>query len=265
MTPLLPTLRALHQQGLLILPNAWDAGSARLFEATGAQAIATSSSAMSWAHGVPDGEHLTQPMRVASLTEIVRAVRVPVSVDLEAGYGATAEAIVPAVRAVLDAGAVGINLEDGDGAPSLLAEKIASAKRVAAAAGVDLFLNARTDVYLHALVPPERRVEETLARAARYREAGADGLFVPGIVEEEAIQEIARGCGLPLNVLARPGLPVPARLEALGVRRLSLGGSLAQAALGLVRGLCQDVLQRGEYGALFANQLPYAEMNALFR
>lgn len=256
--------RALHAEGLLVLPNAWDAASARLIEAAGAKAIATSSSAVSWSHGVPDGEHLTQEMRVATTREIVRAVRVPVSVDLEAGYGQGTEAIGPAVRAVLDEGAVGINLEDGDGSPDLLAARIAAAKRAAASAGVDLFVNARTDVYLHGRVPPEQRLTETLTRAARYRDAGCDGLFVPGVIEEEAIKALAGRCGLPLNVLARPGLPVPARLEALGVRRLSLGGSLAQAALGRVRGLCQSVLERGDYGALFDDPVTYAEMNALF-
>lgn len=252
---------ALHQKGLLILPNAWDAASARLAESCGAKAVATSSSAMSWAHGVPDGEHLTAQMRASALRELIRAVRVPVSVDLEAGYG---EDITPAVRAVLDEGAVGINLEDGEAAPETLIAKIGAAKRAGVAAGVALFVNARTDVYLHALVPPEQRLAETLARAARYREAGCDGLFVPGVVDEAEIAALAQGCGLPLNVLARPGLPLPAKLEALGVRRLSLGGAIAQAALGLARQLCQAVLERGDYGELFAGQVPYAEMNALF-
>ncbi|MGZ3456991.1 MAG: isocitrate lyase/PEP mutase family protein [Archangium sp.] len=258
------TFRALHTHGpMLLLPNAWDAASARLVEACGASAIATSSAAVSWVHGVPDGEHLSLEMLLATTREIVRAVRVPVSVDLEAGYGATPEAVAQVVRQVLDAGAVGINLEDGSAPPEVLMAKLEAARRTAAQAGVDLFLNARTDIYLRGLVPPEERVRETLTRARRYRDAGCDGLFVPGLTQPEEISAIARAASVPLNVMARPHLAPPATLEALGVRRLSLGTALALAALGTVRRHCVALLERGEYGGLFEDPVTYAEMNAL--
>lgn len=257
-------LRALHQQGLLILPNAWDAASARLVEAAGAKAIATSSGALSWAHGYPDHQKLPLETLLGAIREIVRAVRVPVTVDFEAGYGDTPDAIAPRIRQVVEAGAVGVNLEDGNAPPEVLAGKIEVAKRTARGAGVDLFVNARTDVFLHELVAPEQRLTETLARARRYREAGADGFFVPGLTGEAEIEAIARDCGLPLNVMMRPTLPRPERLRALGVRRLSLGVTLGAAAFGAVRKICRDVLERGEYAALFADAVTYPEMNVLF-
>jgi 2-methylisocitrate lyase-like PEP mutase family enzyme len=248
---------------MLLLPNAWDGASARLIEACGAAAIATSSAAVSWAHGVPDGEHLSLEMLLATTREIVRVVRVPVSIDLEAGYDATPEAMGPVVRQVLDAGVVGINLEDGTAPPEVLMAKIEVARRTAAGAGIDLFINARTDVYLRGLVAPEERLRVTLERALRYREAGCDGLFVPGLTRPEEISTIAKTAGVPLNVMALPGLAPVARLQELGVRRLSLGMALAQAALGTVRRHCSALLERGEYGGLFDEQVAYGEMNAL--
>lgn len=256
--------RALHQRGLLVLPNAWDAGSARVIEAAGAPAIATSSAAVSWAHGYPDHQQLPVDLLVQTVREIVRVVRVPVTVDVEAGYGATPESIAPALQKVVEAGAVGVNLEDGCDPPEVLAGKIAVAKRTALAAGVDLFVNARTDVFLQGLVAPEERLRETLARARRYREAGAECLFVPGITDEQDIATVARECGLPLNVMARPTLPPPERLKALGARRLSLGVTVATAALGAVRRLVRDLLDHGDDGALHTDPIPYPEMQALF-
>ena len=137
--------RALHQSGLLILPNAWDAGSARIIEEAGAKAIATSSAAVAWAHGYPDGEALPADALVATVREIARAVDVPVSADVEGGYAADAAAAGAFAARVVEAGAVGVNLEDGTGAPDLLATKIERMKDAAARAGVDLWVNARVD------------------------------------------------------------------------------------------------------------------------
>jgi 2-methylisocitrate lyase-like PEP mutase family enzyme len=257
--------RSLHQRGpILLLPNAWDAASARLVESSGAAAIATSSAAVSWAHGVPDGERLDPEVLLWSTREIAGAVQVPLSVDVEEGYGGDLDAFGGLVRRLLEAGAVGVNIEDGGGAPAALAAKIARARQSAREAGQDLFVNARTDVYLRALAPEAERVRETLDRARRYRDAGCDGLFVPGLTDEVDIAVIAREAALPLNLMAGPELASVARLEGLGARRLSLGMALAQAAWGLVRRSCQDLLVRGEYGALFEGAVAYDEMNALF-
>jgi len=259
--------RALHApDAFLVLPNAWDAASARTIEECGAPASATSSAAVAWARGYPDGNALPPRVAAAAAAEIARVVRVPLSVDAEAGYSDEAQTAAENVRAFLDAGAVGINLEDGTGAPDLLCAKIEAVKRVAARAGVDLFVNARTDVYLKKLEPPERALEATLARAARYRAAGCDGGFVPLIKDAADIRAIVAAIApLPLNALAIPGLAAAAELRALGVRRLSAGAGLATAALARVRRLADQFLRDGRSDPLFEERIDSAAMNASFR
>ena len=161
---------ALHRgPELLLLANAWDAGSARLIESLGARAIATTSAGVAWAHGYPDGDALPVPLVVATAAAIARLIRVPLTIDIEAGYSDDPDAVGRLVASLIEAGAVGINLEDGSGSPDLLCAKIARIRRVAADLGVDLFVNARTDVYLRGLVPAPDRLAEASARAARYR------------------------------------------------------------------------------------------------
>jgi 2-methylisocitrate lyase-like PEP mutase family enzyme len=259
------TFRSLHHsERVLVLPNAWDAVSARLVQECGAAAVATSSAAVAWAHGRADGEQLEPGALLETVRSIARVVRVPVTVDVEAGYSPEARGIGDFIAAVLDAGAVGINLEDGLAPPELLAEKVSVAKGVAARAGRELFVNARADVYLRNLATGEAAVEESLRRARLYREAGADGLFVPGVVEPDAIRTLAREAGLPLNVLARPKLAPVAELQALGVRRLSIGCALAQAMLGLARRATRELLEGGTYATLFADSVTAAELNGWF-
>jgi 2-methylisocitrate lyase-like PEP mutase family enzyme len=253
----------LHREGLLILPNAWDAGSARLIESLGAQAVATTSAGVAWAHGHADGHHLPVPALLATIAEMARVLRVPLSADAEGGYADDLVAVEETLGRVIEAGAVGVNLEDGSGTPDLLCAKVERAKRAGQRLGVDLFVNARTDVYLRALVGAERRVEETLARAARYRAAGADGLFVPGVTAAAEIRTIASAAGLPLNVLARPGLPPAAELQALGVRRLSAGSGVVLAALGHAAARTTAFLRTGASEPLAEGAATYADTNAL--
>ncbi|QSQ22315.1 isocitrate lyase/phosphoenolpyruvate mutase family protein [Pyxidicoccus parkwayensis] len=255
--------RRLHTEGLLILPNAWDAGSARLTESLGAKAIATTSAGVAWAHGYADGNHLPVKLLATTVAEIARIIQVPLTVDMEGGYSDDPAAVGETVATVLREGAVGINLEDGTGTPDLLCAKLEHVKRAAARLGVDVFVNTRTDVYLHALAPRERRVEETLARAERYRSAGADGLFVPGMTDAADIRAVASGTKLPLNIMARPGLPSPSELQALGVRRLSAGINIATAVLGRAAALTTAFLRDGATPGLFEGALPYPELNAL--
>lgn len=253
----------LHQKGLLILANAWDAGSARLIESLGAKAIATTSAAVAWSHGYPDGDRLPVPLLLATVADIARAVRIPISVDSEGGYADDPAAVAEHIAALIDAGAVGINIEDGSGTPDRLCAKIEGAKAAGARRGVDLFVNARTDVYLKGLVPADERVAESLARAERYRRAGADGIFVPGLREAPEISAIASAARLPLNVLAWPGLPSASELEALGVRRLSAGSGIAQALLGRMSSLAAGFLRSGASDPLADGAMPYADLNAL--
>ena len=265
MTDLAKTFRALHHADQpLILANAWDAGSARLIESLGAKAIATTSAAVDWTLGYPDGNVLPIDKLTELTRNIARVIKVPLSVDFEAGYSDDPKVAAENIKPILDAGAVGINLEDGSDAPSLLAAKIEAIKRSAAAHGTDLFINARTDVYLRGLVSEEKRVEETLSRARIYKEAGADGLFVPGIVAQDPIQQVVAGTKLPVNVLAWGGLPPASDLDAWGVKRLSAGSGLAQMLWGYAATLTRDFLENGRSETLTGSAMPYPDIQALF-
>ncbi len=255
--------RGLHHDGLLILANAWDAGTARLIESLGAKAVATTSAAVAWSHGYADGDLLPVPLLAATVAEIARAIHVPLSVDMEGGYSSDPAAVGEAVAKVIDAGAVGINLEDGTGAPELLCAKVEQAKRAGVRLGVDLYVNARADVYLRNLAPKERRVEETLARADRYRAAGADGIFVPALADPAEIKAIASAVPLPLNILARPGLPAGPALAALGVRRLSAGSDVAEVAYGRMAAAAAAFLRDGSSDVFVEGAMPYAQIQAL--
>ena len=256
MTP----FHALHTSGLLILPNAWDAASAALAVAAGARAVATTSAGLAWALGWPDGANPPEPDLLGALARMVRAAgTTPVSADCEAGFSDTPAGAAAFVRRVVEAGAAGINIEDGSDAPELLADKIAA---IRAAVGPDLFINARCDLWLRGIGPSEGRLEAAEARAALYRSAGADGLFMPGVTDPETIRVLV-GWGLPLNLLARPGLADAAGLEALGVRRLSAGSNIAAAAYQTADTLTRGFLADGRSEAQIAAAMDYGALNAL--
>lgn len=256
----------LHEPGrLLVLANAWDAGSARVIEACGASAIATTSAGVAWACGYPDGDALPPRLLNASVAAIARVLSVPLTVDIEGGYSAEARPVGEVVAAVLDAGAVGINLEDGGAPPALLCAKIEAARTAAVRAGVELFINARTDVFLRGLVAPERAVDETLERARQYRAAGCDGIFTPYASDPRAVRALVAGIDAPLNLMILPTLPAVAELRELGVRRLSAGSAIAQAAHAVTRRAATRLLNDGRYDALFEASVAYGELNALFQ
>lgn len=263
---------ALHHAGAtLALPNAWDAASARVFAACGAQAIGTSSAGIAFSRGYPDGERIPLSEMIDVVRRMVAVVDVPVTVDIEAGYGATRTAVLDTVRAALDAGAVGVNLEDAPtDRPGQLravgeqAELIADARALADAAGIDLYLNARTDVFWLRLGEPASRLGATLARLRAYREAGASGVFVPGVTDAETIAALVSGADCPLNVLAGPGCPDIAGMTRLGVARVSVGSGPARAIMALTRRIGSDLLEQGRFDAMLADTIPYAEVNALF-
>jgi 2-methylisocitrate lyase-like PEP mutase family enzyme len=244
---------------LLILPNAWDAGSARVIEHAGAKAIATSSAAVAWAHGYPDGEVLPPETLLATVRAIARVVSVPVSADIEAAYASDAAAAASFAARVIDAGAVGVNIEDGVAPPDLLCAKIEALRGAAARAGVDLWINARVDVYLRKLKEDEAAHSETVSRARRYAQAGANSIFVPAAVDEGLIAKLVRDVVLPLNLLAWPGLPYGGKLKSLGVRRLSAGSGLAKASLSHTHALTSAFLAEGR-SELFAHG-PLAQEN----
>ena len=188
----------------------------------------------------------------------------PVSADIEAGYGVTPAEACETVRGVIGAGAVGINIEDGRGEPALLAAKLEAIRSLAAREGTDLFVNARIDVYLNGGGTPEGNFAETLRRAALYTEAGADGLFVPALLDAERLRELCASVSLPVNALAFRGLPAPAELAKLGVRRLSAGSGLFRAALTCARRVAVELLEEGSYRGFLDGVLSHAETNLLF-
>lgn len=235
---------------VLILPNAWDAASARLTQEVGVKAIATSSAAVAWAHGYADGHGLPIEKLVTTVTEIARVVSVPISVDSEAGYSDDAAGVGKNIAALIDAGGVGINLEDGHEAHELHLKKIEAARSAAERAGVKLYINARTDVFLKKLVPAEQAVEESIRRGRAFIEAGASGLFVPAATDPKDIEAIVKGVDLPLNVIATPATPNAAALKALGVRRLSAGTRLFNAAMEAARQATEAYLRDGNSAAL---------------
>lgn len=220
------TFRALHKAGeILVLPNCWDAASAAIMEDAGAKAVATSSAAVAWSHGYPDGDLLPLDKVLATVSACARVIDVPLTADIEGGYTDDLAELADNIRKVIEAGAVGINLEDGRRDPALHARKIEAARKAADASGVPLFINARVDVYLKGLAEGQAAYAETLSRAEAYRAAGADGIFVPGPSDADLIGRLAGEIRLPLNIMLMPGLPTADRLQALGVRRISSGGS----------------------------------------
>jgi len=258
--------RALHVPGRpLVLPNAWDAASARIVEDAGASAVATTSAGLAWALGVADGDRLDRERALEAVARITATVAVPVSADIESGFAKDPAGVADTVRAMLAAGAVGVNIEDAlYGGEGILrpvaeqAERVAAAREAADAEGVPLFVNARIDTYLRGA----GGMDATLERAAAFRAAGADGIFVPGAVEPGTVKELADGIDAPLNVLVGPGAPPVAELAALGVARVSAGSSIAAAAYAVVRRAARELLDTGTYGAQTGG-LGYGELNSL--
>ncbi|MFF0340069.1 isocitrate lyase/phosphoenolpyruvate mutase family protein [Kribbella sp. NPDC004875] len=237
-------LRELHGQPPLVLPNAWDAGSARAIEAAGAAAIATTSAGVAWAYGVEDGGPLDRASAIATIRAVCTAVAVPVTADIEAGYGD----VEGTVTEVIEAGAVGINLEDSTARvlddPMAHAERIRAARAAAVASGIELVINARTDTYLFG----DRT--GTIERAKIYADAGADVLFVPGVVDAGIIAGLVKESPLPLNVMVGPGAPPVAELADLGVARISVGPAITSAAYALATTAAKEILTTGTYTAL---------------
>lgn len=260
--------RSLHTSGQpLVLVNAWDAASARIAEAAGASAIATTSAGVAWSLGAPDGDALGRDLAVDLIARIVATVSVPVTADIESGYGATPDEVGTTVRRVLAAGAAGVNIEDAlhTGQAALRdvddqCARLAAARAAADDAGVPLYINARIDTYLRGV----GGVDETVARATAYLAAGADGVFVPGVTDPETIAAVVAAVSAPVNVLAGPGAPSVPELAELGVARVSLGSSVAESAYAVVRRATEEALNAGTYTAL-TDAFDYGSLNTLMR
>lgn len=255
--------RELHIPGTpLALANAWDAASARVVAGTGAPAVATTSAGVAWGLGAADGDQLDRASALDLIRRVASAVEVPVTADIESGFAADPDGVTETVALVLEAGAVGINIEDGSRDPAEHVQRVAAARRAADAAGIPLFINARIDVFLFGLGAPENRLAETLTRAERYLEAGASGIFVPGVVAPETVAALAKDIDAPLNVLVGPGAPAVVELAALGVARVSLGSGVAQAAYDLVRRAAEELAASGTYTSI-ADSVDYGTLNKM--
>ena len=252
------TFRAMHRgPKILVLPNVWDVASARVIEGAGFGAIATTSAGIAFSLGYPDGQKISREEMLARVGRIVRAVKVPVTADVEGGYGDRPEDAAATAKGVIEAGAVGMNLEDGTDDPQhplvdlpLQLKKIRAVREAALKSGVLLVLNARTDVYLSQVGEPGKRYDQTVRRLLAYRDAGADCVFAPGVRDAETISRLVRGVQCPLNILAGPGSPSLPDLEKLGVARVSLGSSPMRATLGLLCRMAEELKSSGTYETL---------------
>ena len=259
--------RALHRgPEILVLPNAWDCASARVFEQAGFPAIATTSAGIAFSLGYSDGERIPQDLMLTAVRRISGCVSIPVTADLEAGYGDVAKT----TAGLIAAGAVGLNLEDMDHELHTLApipaqiEKIAMIRRIAAGVGVNVVINARTDVFLAEIGESATRFDRACERLQAYIGAGADCVFLPGVADENTIRRVVASLKFPLNILVGADSPAIPRLRELGVARITVGSGIMRATLGLTRRIAQELKQSGTYTALVAGAIPFAEVNALF-
>lgn len=254
--------RELHDGQILVLPGVWDVASARVFAAEGFPALGTTSAGIAWTLGQAVGQDAPWPLFLNACRQIASAVAVPVSFDVEAGFGDSAELIRDHVQQAIEAGACGINLEDGLVAgklrdPRLLEEAIQAIREMCVHIGCSLFLNARTDVYLGGVTDESKQLGEAVRRGRLYAEAGADGFFVPGIVQTDAIESVVSEVPVPLNVYALPGLPAAARLQQLGVRRVSVGCGPLQSVLARTRAIARDLRSSADWGSFTDDWLDY--------
>lgn len=263
-------LRRLHTEGpMLVLPNAWDAGSARIFVEAGFPALATTSAGIAFSLGYPDGERISRDEMLAAVSRITRRIAVPVTADMEAGYGLAPEIVENTVLRVIDAGAVGMNLEDRLEGKHLIdfqlaVERVSAARAAADAAGVSIVLNARTDAFEAPELRPEQRLEEAVRRGNAFREAGADSVFVPFVGDRDTIEQLVQLIRAPLNILGAPNAPTLKELATLGVRRVTFGSAPMRATLGLVRRMAREWKEKGSYGTLEAYGIPFASLQELF-
>jgi 2-methylisocitrate lyase-like PEP mutase family enzyme len=255
---------------ILVLPNAWDVASARIFEEAGFPAIASTSAGVAAVLGYPDGEQLKREEMAEAVRRIVRGVNVPVTADMEAGYGSGPDAVRETVRAVIGIGAVGMNLEDStsDKDNPLFEldrqiERVRAARDEAKKLGVPIVVNARIDVYLLSVGKESERFSHAVRRANAYREAGADCLFVPGVRDSAMIALLVKAINGPVNVLAGPGTPPVAELERLGVARVSVGSGAMRGALTFTRSIAEELREKGTYELFTRDTISHAEVNKL--
>jgi 2-methylisocitrate lyase-like PEP mutase family enzyme len=260
-----------HADVPLVLINAWDAASARLVEQAGFPAVATTSAGVANALGYPDGQYIPWTDMVEAIRRICEAVRVPVTADIEAGFAADQEKLEWALEQVVEAGAVGINLEDAIPGPAHgplyplqeQVERIRSVRKITDKLKVHLVINARTDAFWERGAEPAQAFKNTVERGRAYLEAGADCIFVPGLRNPEKIRALIAEWRSPINILAGAGVPSLPELAKLGVKRVSFGSGPMRAAMGLLRRITEEAKSTGTYNTMVEGAVTYDEMQEL--
>lgn len=259
-----------HATNTLILANAWDCASAKLFEEVGFPAIATTSSGISFSCGYQDGEHIPPALMLEVINRITRVVNIPVTADIEGGYTqGDAPSFSTFINDLLEAGAVGINLEDSHSSSRLLneinvqQELIRTAKEAGKRKGINLFVNARTDALMLGTGDLQSQIQICIERAKAFEEAGADGIFIPFAKEMKTISTLKKGISLPLNILIEDGLDI-ATLKGLKVNRLSTGSKPILATMSLLKKIATDLQTSNQWDTLHTIDTTYAEMNKWF-
>jgi 2-methylisocitrate lyase-like PEP mutase family enzyme len=260
-----------HQdKEILVLLNSWDIGSSKIVEACGYKAIATTSMGIAASLGYPDCQVIQLPEMLQAITGIVNAVQVPVTVDIEAGYGNNVNEIIESVKKIIATGIVGINIEDSINlSPKLLdetefCERISAIRALSDSLGFHLVINARTDSFYTSTGSPREKLSESIRRGNMYHEAGADCIFVQPVWEKETIATLVKEINAPINILSNPaigaGLPPSVReLQDLGVARLSLGSSIMKATLALIKKIANELSEKGTYQILSDTLTPFPE------
>jgi 2-methylisocitrate lyase-like PEP mutase family enzyme len=251
-----------HQdKEILVLLNSWDIGSSKLIEACGYKAIATTSMGIAASLGYPDCQVITLSEMIEVITGIVNGVQVPVTVDIEAGYGKNLKEIIDSVKKIIATGIVGINIEDSIDLNPVLVEEMEFCERISAiralsdSLGFHLVINARTDSFYTSSGSQREKLSESIKRGNKYREAGADCIFIQPVWEKEMISTLVKEINAPVNILSNPGIgagvpPSVRELHDLGVARLSLGSGLMKATLSLIKKVADELSEKGTYNIL---------------
>ena len=262
--------RRLHdRKEVLVLPNAWDVPSARVFEDEGFPAVATSSAGMLASLGYPDGEEIPAKELFSAIGRIAQVLNIPLSADLVGGFGGTPEQVARSVGATIRAGAVGVNIEDFVHAEKRLLSvksqvaKLRAVVRVQRTSRVPFVINARTDALRFFRGDDAARLEEAIRRASAYRDAGADCVYPMGLTDRESIERFVKALDFPTNVMVRKGLPPVSELKRLGVARVSFGPSASYAAMGLLKRASREVREKGTYDTLTDGSITFDELNSL--
>lgn len=260
-----------HAKSMLLLPNVWDAASARVIEQAGFPALATTSSGIATSLGYSDGQRMTRAQMIEAIARMTRVATAPVTADIEAGYGDSIPEIVETIRQVIATGAVGVNIEDSSPASAggmidagYQCELIAALRALATSLDIPFVINARVDVYLREAGAAEERFAETVRRANAYLRAGADCAYPIGGLDMTTIGELVRAIEGPINIMGGPHQPPLADLERAGVARVSLAGQLMRAVLGSLRAMARDLIERGDYSRMVADSLSSADISALY-